>query len=165
MGKRLYRKKGRLLESPTIERSDLKFGIWRPSFCNWRVPGECRSLRAILQKIYFMVLSAGRFQVAYVLSDDGELVHTSYIIGSRFKFRFMTKQDFEIGPCYTKEKFRGQGIYPSVLRVITSLYDVNFYMNVDESNVPSIRGIEKAGFSYVGHSIKTRFLKIYHRLD
>ena len=145
-------------------RDDVQFCVWHPSLWRWRIAGEHVSLKTIIVRIYFWVLSRGRFAIAYASTPEGCIVHTSYIVGSRFKFPFMGPHDYEIGPCFTDKRFRGRGIYPSVLRHIIQNKSMSgewYWMNVDENNISSIRGIEKAGFERVGESTKSRWLKIY----
>ena len=80
----------------------------------------------------------------------------------------MRKGDLEIGPCYTYLTFRGKGIYPKVLSKICAIRacgEGSFYMIVDESNIPSIKGIEKAGFIQCGKVKKGRFLKRYYMVQ
>ena len=51
--------------------------------------------------------------------------------------------------------FRGMGYYPLLLKYIQNQYiDKDIYMIVDEENIPSIKGIEKAGFKKFGFGIK-----------
>jgi len=76
----------------------------------------------------------------------------------------MGKWDYEIGPCFTYPKFRGKGVYPQMLKYISSNVGAEnsiFYMIVDETNLPSIKGIEKAGFQKCGTIKVSRFLKRY----
>lgn len=152
------------LSESEIANVNVKIGLWHPRFLSVKIPGErFLSFKTRVVRIYFWLLSYGRFSVAYARSLDGQVVHTSYIVGSRLKFPFMGAADFEIGPCYTNVEFRGLGIYPAVLRyILTCKYGYGyFWMNVSQNNISSIRGIEKAGFERYGYSSKSRWLKIY----
>lgn len=76
----------------------------------------------------------------------------------------MDKDDYEIGPCFTYPQYRGNGIYPSVLRSICNSIgndNTTFYMIVDETNIASIKGIEKAGFKKCGIVKVTKITKRY----
>ncbi len=57
-----------------------------------------------------------------------------------------------IGDCYTNNKYRGKGIYPTVIRRVLKQFipKNNVYMLVSPENIPSIRGIEKAGLQLIG---------------
>lgn len=76
------------------------------------------------------------------------------------KFKFLKNKDVEIGPCVTDFKHRGKGIYPAVIQSIVKDkgYSNDFYMIVDENNIASIRGIEKAGFMFIGTIIRDGLL-------
>ncbi|MBR2988530.1 MAG: hypothetical protein IKC64_02260, partial [Clostridia bacterium] len=126
--------------------------------------GEKIGFKTYLVRSYFSLITWGKAKIYYAITKEGEVAHTSYLIPKCSKFPFMKKNEFEIGPCETKEKFRGQGIYPFVLnRIVCSAQNpgTKFYMIVDESNISSIKGIEKAGFEKRGLVEKTRFLKRY----
>ena len=107
-----------------------------------------------LDKLDWMwhVLALGKYQKIVVSTTDGTVAHTSRVIGRCLKFPFLSKRAAEIGPCATQEAFRGQGIYPAVIRHIRAHGGyAEYYMLVHEDNHSSIRGIEKAGFEKIGH--------------
>ena len=139
--------------------------VWRPSVCCWMLPNERVCLRTVIARMYFALISAGAFEIWYAKADDGTVAHTSYVVGSCLKFRFMRRGDFEIGPCWTNPSFRGRGIYPYVLQQIVSRVGHRCWMIVDEKNNSSIRGIEKAGFQRIGNVSRLRWLKIYRKAD
>ena len=90
--------------------------------------------------------------------DKGAVIHTSTVIGRGFKFPFLKRGEAQIGPCFTKQDFRGQGIYPAVLKLILSSGKYKgYYMLVRDDNAASIRGIEKAGFSKIGTVEKDKY--------
>ena len=108
------------------------------------------------------------FGSAYKLSisNGSEIVHTSIFMKHCFKFPFMKKNDIIIGPCVTIQKYRGQGLYPFAIRKISNWYKLmgfndKVYLLIEESNVPSRRGAEKAGCVVIGRIKKTKILKIY----
>ena len=127
------------------------------------LPYEEKSLQLFLLRLYFVILSLGKFWIFYCNEKENNLVHTSYVVHSRIKFPFIQKNGFEIGPCFTAEFFRGQGIYRNVLKKITSdktFQGCSFFMIVDDNNIPSKKGIVASGFEQVGF-VKKTFAKIY----
>ena len=88
----------------------------------------------------------------FISSSDSELQHISWIYykGDPNRIIRLREDEAEIKYCLTFDTFRGQGIYPSVLQSIcqylaTSGYN-RIFIAVDARNLPSIRGIQKAGF-------------------
>lgn len=76
----------------------------------------------------------------------------------------MDRKDLEMGPCYTQPVFLGKGIYTKVLSEICRKRGNDaspFYMIVDETNLPSINGIEKARSARCGSGYRSKFTKRY----
>jgi len=127
------------------------------------LPNESSSFKKICLRVLFRIITHGEAKIVFVANGE-DLVHTSYVIPKCSKFPFLGKWDYEIGPCFTSPKYRGKGIYPAVLRYICRNFGTEksvFYMIVDESNQPSIRGIEKAGFVKCGTVRTTKLTKKY----
>lgn len=130
------------------------------------LPGERAEFRTKMVRLMFWLLTGGKAKIVY-LQSEGKPIHTSYVIPKCFKFGFMNRDDYEIGPCFTDPEHRGRGIYPNVLRSIcknTGNKDTVFYMIVDETNTASIRGIEKAGFVRCGSVKVNKLTKRYTRI-
>ena len=109
--------------------------------------------RAYFTKIDYVwsLITWGKYKKVVVLDEENAVVHTTCVIGKCFKFPFLSRTSAEIGPCQTREDFRGRGIYPTVLNyVLCSGEYQEYYMLVAESNLASVRGIEKAGFQRIG---------------
>lgn len=103
-------------------------------------------------------ISFGRCKIFFIMNEFGDRVHKSMLIGKNYKFPFLKKAEYEIGPCYTQEKYRGRGFYPFVLNYIVEKNpDKKFFMLVADSNKSSIRGIEKAKFKNIGYTQRNRW--------
>lgn len=114
-------------------------------------------------RLLFQILTFGKTKIYYV-QDGNQILHTSYVIPACSKFPFLKKNDLEIGPCYAYPEFRGKGIYPKVLTKICQKRggdSISFYMIVDENNLSSIKGIEKAGFVRCGSVYISKFARRY----
>ena len=110
-----------------------------------------------LNEFLWSIISFNRYNIYYVKNERDVIVHKSAAIGKCFKFPFLNKNEFEIGPCYTIQEYRGLGIYPNVLKyIIKNNSSKNFYMLVHNTNVSSIRGIEKASFRQIGYIKKNK---------
>lgn len=103
----------------------------------------------------------------YRIQDGNILVHRSRVFPSS---RLLANFHFSgplitIGDCFTDDRYRGLGIYPMVLRKIAYEYceKTQVFILVAPDNIPSIRGIEKAGFQFVGRLSCFRFLIFYFK--
>ena len=162
MGYYLYKK---TKSSNVLTASSGDFCLFSPNLLRHRIKGERIGCKNRISRIYLWLISRGNAKIVYVKSADSLIMHTSCVMSKCKKFTFMRDNDFEIGPCVTKDEYRGQGIYPRVLNYITSSFGEDgavFYMIVEENNTSSIKGIEKAGFEKCGVVQKSRFLKKYY---
>lgn len=101
---------------------------------------------------------------AYVVYDQGTLIHFSYVVWGKEKFKFLKKDDIEIGPCWTHPTYRGRGIYPMVLTHIIQKElsgQGTAYMIIFDTNASSQRGVTKAGFRKTGDIVEKDMLKRY----
>ena len=145
---------------------DQQVKVFTPKPGRLFMPAEEKSAKATAARFLFWLMTWGKAKIYYIAGNDGEIQHTSYVLPKCAKFPFMEKGSFEIGPCQTAEKFRGQGLYGKVLSYITSeetYKNARFYMIVEEQNKPSVRGIEKAGFVKSGTIKRTKYLKRYKK--
>ncbi|RIW12253.1 hypothetical protein D0X99_19415 [Algoriphagus lacus] len=101
----------------------------------------------------------------YRIQDGDVLVHRSRVFfSSRLLSNFHIGGPLiTIGDCFTDDRYRGMGIYPMVLRKIANEYcmKTQVFILVASDNVPSIRGIEKAGFQFMARLTCFRFLIFY----
>lgn len=106
----------------------------------------------------------------FLAFSDGRLAHVSWlhhhheIQENDFLVRIDSSESY-IGSCHTAAQFRGQNIYPAVLQHIVE-YVVESGKNrcficAYNKNRASIKGIEKAGFSFVE---KKRTFKLLGRV-
>ncbi len=145
--------------------TDFQVNKFTPKLFKLCIPQEKKlSLKNRLVRLNFWAQTKGKAEIHYVLSDNDEIVHTSYVIPKCHKFGYLKKGDLSIGPCFTAVSHRGKGIYPTVLKKICDEYakdGTDIYMVVAEHNKPSIRGIEKAGFVRCGFVDKSKLTKRY----
>lgn len=101
--------------------------------------------------------------------SEGKLVHVAWLfcnprISEAHFFVKIKKDEAYIGFCQTYPKFRGKGIYPVVLQHILEYAAAKnkkrCFIATISTNLASIRGIEKSGFSSVG---KMRMFKLFGR--
>ena len=85
--------------------------------------------------------------------SNGELAHVAFVIPSEKSGRnFISNNSYMIGPCLTPTKFRGNKIYPFILQeiVVGIKGRKEFWISANESNIPSLKGIERVGGIYCG---------------
>ena len=103
----------------------------------------------------------------YYVTDDDKIVHASYLFDNVFLLRLIGKRGPVIGDCFTNKQYRGQSIYPLVINSIakeTLESGVNeLFIIVDQNNISSIKGIEKAGFEKLVSIRATRWLWFYFK--
>jgi RimJ/RimL family protein N-acetyltransferase len=92
----------------------------------------------------------------FVYRPNGRVGHISWLYYHDDPNRLLRLRtgECEIKFCLTLPEFRGCGVYPAALKTIQrDLRQRGFqrcFICVDRDNLPSIRGIEKAGFRRVG---------------
>ena len=137
--------------------------VLKPHPFNIRLKYETLNMKQCLSRLYFWLITFGRYRI-YFLCHGSDIVHSSFVVPKCYKFPFLRSVDYEIGPCVTSSDYRRRGSYTYVLDYITSCYefkDAEFYMIVNNTNKPSIKGIEKAGFEKCGTVRKTKFFNKY----
>ncbi len=116
--------------------------------------------------VLFTAAAHGRHNICCVRNEQGEMIHYSFVIPHCPKFSFMGKNDFVIGPCWTREDYRGQGLYGKVLNRIGEKYtaenpEAELYILVRNENTSSVKGVQKSAFIPAGQCSKTKYLKHY----
>lgn len=102
----------------------------------------------------------------YYIVVEGKNIHQSVLFEKLDILKVIQKYGPAIGECMTVAEFKGKSIYPFVINYIAKneLFENNtkeVFIIVDKSNIASIKGIEKAGFT-LKNSIKAkRFLVFY----
>lgn len=92
----------------------------------------------------------------FIYLENGAIGHISWLYYKKDPNRLLRlgDEDCEIKFCLTLPTFRGKGFYPAVLQTIQCYLSNEGYQRcficVNENNISSIRGIEKAGFLVVG---------------
>lgn len=102
----------------------------------------------------------------FIYRDNGVIGHVSWIYYKDDPNRIIELNDDEgeIKYSLTLPQFRGKGIYPATLVKIQRHLKEHGYKRVficvKEDNIPSIKGIEKAGFNFVTSINLTKIMGI-----
>jgi len=102
----------------------------------------------------------------FFITDDGLLVHQSFLFKKLFLLKIINEVGPTIGDCNTLEAYKGKSIYPYVINYIAKeeLLHNNqkeVFIIVNSNNESSIRGIEKAGFK-THTKIKAKRFLVFH---
>lgn len=113
--------------------------------------------------LFWFLMTFGKYKIIYLKKDD-EIMHYTHILPKFFKLPFLDLSDLEIGPSWTKESYRGKGIFPAVINHTVQCFKEkgrNFYIFAHIDNIPSQKAIRNAGFHMWAKGYKTDFLGIY----
>lgn len=123
-----------------------------------------------------LVQLQGRFVVSYLrfrygAADTrlllafvgGKFAHVQWIVPAyklKSRYYFIPDDSYSIISCMTAETFRGLSICPSQIQKVTTseISTESFLIWAESTNVPSLRGIRKAGGIKVGEFIKKKWL-------
>jgi RimJ/RimL family protein N-acetyltransferase len=122
------------------------------SFTAWSLIGALSAWRT--RKLIYEV---------HVIKHNDNVVHVSVILPRYYRFPFMGPKDIECGPCWTHPDHRGKGLFTRMLKCILKEYSViNEYCWIfcEVSNIPSLKGIERAGFIRFGAGFRSQPLGI-----
>jgi RimJ/RimL family protein N-acetyltransferase len=114
--------------------------------------------------VFWFLMTFGKYKIIYLKKDD-DIIHYTHILPKFFKLPFLGLNDLEIGPSWTKESYRGKGIFPAVINYTVQCFKEkgrNFYTFAHIDNISSQKAIIKAGFIMWGRGYKTDFLGIYN---
>jgi len=140
---------------------------WFKSSFDHMIKGEkTKDYNDLYTELRWRIASNNKLDIFYIVAD-GMIAHTSLCTPKSFKFPFMKKNDYFIGPCFTDSHFRGKSIYPYVLNYIAKDLKKNastgdIYGIVSINNPASRSGILKAGFKEVATLEKRGWLKKYY---
>ena len=113
--------------------------------------------------IFWFLTTFGKYQIIYLKKDD-DILHYTHILPKFFKLPFLGLNDLEIGPSWTKESYRGKGIFPAVINYSVQCFKEkgrSFHIFAHIDNVPSQKAIRNAGFCMWAKGYKTDFFGIY----
>lgn len=115
-------------------------------------------------RVRYLFDSGGKVFLAF---SEGNLVNIAWLFCSpgirEPDYRVIIKQDEAfISTCDTHPEFRGKNIYPAVLQHIVGYASAKnkkrCFISTSPTNLASVRGIEKAGFPFVG---KVRQIRLF----
>jgi RimJ/RimL family protein N-acetyltransferase len=133
--------------------------LWQPTSTKITPTGFPANPFLVWWLFHKLTIFTSRDYALYLIHKGGKIVHRACVFPKYFRFPFMDKQDLQIGDTWTSPDYRGQGLATHAINRILTLCNApsrHFWYVVRETNAPSIRVVEKAGFSLVGRGTKIK---------
>lgn len=133
--------------------------FWRPRFPRLYPDGLKRF--APHSVLHYTGMFSNPDYSLYLIRRNDEIVHHACVHPRDFRFPFMAADDLQIGVVETWPSERGRGLAAHAIGAIVARYakaERTFWYIVDRDNTPSIRAVEKAGFTRRGSVEKYRRL-------
>ena len=136
--------------------------VWKPSKIRlypYGIKGIMRKLDFIsVWVLYYLFKPSVRDRYsAFLLYNEGEIIHQSVVTGKSFKYPFMKEDDLQIGMIFTERGYRRKGLAAYVLREMLNQYEkpgrTTWYITGKE-NIASRRLAESLGFSEFSEAIR-----------
>ena len=144
-------------QSPHIHPYSWKF--WRPSGLSV-VPRGLPAYPFLVWSLFHHLRLFSNADYCLFLAYLGNaVVHRAVVTPGYFRFRFMSKNDLQIGDVWTHPDHRGRGLATYALREAVGRQwkkGRRFWYIADAGNRASIRVAEKAGFVKCGEGIRTK---------
>lgn len=105
----------------------------------------------------FLIRGFSRKFIEYDLFKNNVIIAKACLISKVPIYSFLPHKGLHLCYCEVIPSERGKGYYTSLLEYISNdKQEEDLYMLVEQDNLPSIKGIEKAGFIRYAYGIKTK---------
>ena len=133
-----------------------------------KIPFICTRYKGLVANLFWKLLDR-KCYVCAIVGEENVIKHYSYVMRKSPKFPFMRKNDYMIGPSVTMENYRGQGLFPRVIRFVinkikTEGPDVRLVALVREDNYASRSAFEKVGMQWLGKRFVKNKYKVYYEI-
>ncbi|MGH9522538.1 MAG: GNAT family N-acetyltransferase [Terriglobales bacterium] len=137
--------------------------LWRPSDGWIRPRGTGLYPYAAFWLMHHAHLFANADYSVFLIFYADKLVHQSAITPRDFRYPFMSRDDLQIGNVFTAPEHRGRGLSVAAIRSIVRTLRAErrtFWWVTDETNAPSQRTVQRAGFHLAGTGVRRQFLRV-----
>jgi len=134
-----------------------RYSVWRPGLMRIVPPGLPRFPFVAWWVMHFLGGFSNRDYSVLMVHCGGELVHRSVVFPRYFRFPFMGATDLQIGNTWTSEQHRGRGLAAFAIQAIRDRDprpDRVYWYVCEQTNIPSIRVVEKLGFRKAGDCVR-----------
>ena len=134
---------------------------WRPGIFRIAPAGPRQFAAAAWWLMHYGHVFGSRDYCVFLAKSDDEVVHRSWVFPAFCRFPFMDSDDLQIGDTWTAVEHRGKGLATWAMRSIARREGSRgrrlWYVTAD-TNVASMRAVERAGFKRVGTGSRTQRL-------
>lgn len=125
----------------------------------WRQLKQLQGKRAVL---YLRLRYDSPDTYILLAFAEEKLVYVQWIVPSkkiRSRYSFVKENSYFIIACFTAPDFRGLGIYPSQIQeaVRSDIQSEIYWGSASRDNIPSLKGIYKAGGVKVGEFVEKKW--------
>lgn len=140
-------------EGELLKYSDLSGGVLQ----------KVRSLQGRLATFYLHTVYGRTGTHILLIWHEKELAGVLWVVPGRVirkRYAFVAENASAIISCVTSPSHRGRGLYPLGIQQVASSGLANrYFIWAHDSNLASLRGIEKAGGRMIGRFRRTRWLR------
>ena len=138
-----------------------KFETFKPSLLHITPKDMNIKFVFVVYWILYLIIwkQQGKCYEHYLVYDEERLIHYSVVLPEFYRYPFMENNDIQIGPYWTSEQHRGQGICPFVILKILNRYMFRkkyAYIIIRENNIASQRSVGKCGLDFYGYGVRTK---------
>lgn len=143
-----------------ISCNDLDYYLFKPSlgqwfFKNWKGYTEDSEKRTRRQWVrMFIEWMWGGYSIYYAARDNSIVGYITVARGGR-RITLSNKKDIVLGPYYTLEAMRGQGIASSMIETALHYLGLKYeraFCYIKKTNVASLKASAKSGFSHASEA-------------
>lgn len=146
-----------------VAKTDEKYKIetFKPDWFCITPKGMNKNLAFVIYWLLYLIIwrRQGKSYEHYLVYDRERLIHRCTVLPKYYRYPFMGNNDIQIGPYWTADGYRGQGICPIMICKIMNKYKFKkkyAYVVMRENNTRSQRCVIKAGLNFYGYSIRTK---------
>jgi GNAT superfamily N-acetyltransferase len=138
---------------------EIDFELWRPKGVSLFLPQTPLLSGCLLGLFHFLHIFSNRDYGIAVFRSGPEIVHRSFVVPRYFRFRFMDRDDLQIGNTWTSRDHRGKGLATAAVgSIVDGVYHPGrrLWYVVGDDNHASIAVIRKCGFRLVGKGVRAK---------
>lgn len=158
-----YRRPGDAPPVPAEAPPGMHVSTWLPARDGYPKDGVAAWPNAIWWAFDKLGIFRNHYSGVLSIRDGDRVAHRSLVTAPWYRFPDMDRLDLQIGDVWTDPHYRGRGLATQAIGLILDRWQGHFasiWYIVDETNIASIRVIEKSGFNLAGRGCRTEPLML-----